>query len=271
MQTLQYIREFFGQKIWQEDLSKIGRSRRYAIRLLRSVVIAVREFVSDNCPLKASALTFYTMLSIVPIIALLFGIARGFGLEQRLESELQADIAYNQKAIQYIFDLSVKLIESTSGTFVAGAGMVVLIWALMRLVGQIELSLNDIFEVRSGRSILRKFTDYLSMTLVAPVLIVLTGSVSVYISTSLSSAASEHSFLAIIDPLVRFLVGLVPILTTMLLFTFTYIVLPNTRVRLSAAMFGACFAALANARFMILDSFPRGRPCPWAGHLLFSA
>ena len=245
MMMIERIRTFINEGIWQVDLARMKGPRKIIFRLLRSLVIAVRDFKQDNCQLKASALTFYTLLSIVPVIALLFGIAKGFGLEKKLQAQIMTDNPYNQEILNYVFNFANNMLENTKGGVIAGLGVVILLWSVMKLIGNIEESFNDIWELKNSRTLIRKFSDYMSILLVAPILVILSGSVTVFISTVVTSAAESFEILGIFGPLIYVLLNLLPLMFATLLFSALYMILPNTTVNWSAALFGGFIAAVA--------------------------
>lgn len=245
MKIINRFNQFVDKEIWQIDLNRVRGPRKHGIRLVRTLVIAIRDFKRDNCQLKASALTFYTLLSIVPVIAMLFGIAKGFGLEKKFETEIKSDISYNQEIIGYVFDLANSMLQNTKGGVIAGIGVILLFWSVMKLMGNIEQAFNDIWEIKSARTMVRKFTDYLAIILVAPILTIISGSATVFISMQLTSAASSIEILGFFGPVIYIFLNLLPFIITVLLFTGIYMILPNTKVNFSAAFFGAFIAAIA--------------------------
>ncbi|MGR9107934.1 MAG: YihY/virulence factor BrkB family protein [Gammaproteobacteria bacterium] len=232
------------EAIWGTDPAQVGRLRLGLIQSVRAVIIALRGFTTHHCYLQASALTFYTLLSIVPVIAMLFGIAKGFGFEKRLEAEFKSDLSYNQEVIDYVFDLATSMLENTQGGLVAGLGVAILFWSVMKVLGNIEEAFNEIWEVREARTWARKFSDYLSIMLLAPVLIIISSSISLVISTRVESATRSIEILGYFGPAIYFGLRFLRVFSTVALFALTYMILPNTRVNVSAALFGALFGTL---------------------------
>ena len=196
MMRISEIKSFLQREIWYIHLDKVGGIRHFFIKFMRALIIALRDFKKDNCQLKASALTFYTLLSVVPVIAMLFGIAKGFGFEKSLESEFKSDLSYNEEVINVVFEFANSMLENTKGGVIAGLGVALLFWAVMKVLGNIEAAFNDIWEVKSSRGWVRKFSDYLSIMLVAPILILLSSSITVFISTQVVSATARDPFLS---------------------------------------------------------------------------
>lgn len=250
MVKIEKLKSFLEREIWQMDLGKVKGSRHFVIKIVRTFIIAWRDFKKDNCQLKASALTFYTLLSIVPVIAMFFGIAKGFGFEKKLEEQFKTDISYNQEVIAYVFNFANSMLENTKGGLIAGFGVLILFWTIMKVLGNIEASFNDIWEIKISRSWVRKFSDYMSVILIAPVLIILASSIQVFIQTQISTSSLLIESLGIFGPLIYFLLGLMPFVLTTVLFTMIYIILPNTKVTFSSAFFGAIFGA---ALFLIVE------------------
>ena len=250
MSKIERVKNFLQREIWQIRLDKVSGIRHFAIKFIRSLIIAWRDFKKDNCQLKASALTFYTLLSVVPVIAMLFGIAKGFGFEKKLEHQFKTDLSYNQEIIAYVFDFANSMLENTKGGLIAGLGVALLFWTVMKVLGNIEAAFNDIWEIKSSRSWVRKFSDYMSIMLVAPLLTILSGSITVFISTQIVSATKSIELLGYFGPLIYLGLELLPVLLTVSVFTLLYVVLPNTRVKFSSAFFGAVFAGIV---FLIVE------------------
>lgn len=245
MSLIDKATNYLQREIWQIDLDKVIGPKKIGIRFIRSTIIAWRGFKEDQCQLKASALTLYTLLSIVPVIALFFGIAKGFGLEKRLEEEIKSDMSYNREIINYVFQFANSMLENTKGGLIAGLGVLILLWTVMKVIGNIEGALNDIWEIKKARSIIRKFTDYMAIVLVAPMLIILSSSITVFISTQMNSVVDGSSEVLDIGPVVYFIIQIIPFFISVLLYTGLYMILPNTRVNFISAFYGAIVAAIA--------------------------
>ena len=178
---------FVRYDIWRVRRLELPPGKSFFVKLLRVLILSIRGFDEDRCQLRASALTFYTLISIVPVAAMAFGIAKGFGFEKILESQLREKLAGHEAVFNNIVQFSSSLLENTKGGLLAGIGLVVLFWAVIKVLRQIEESLNDIWGVKEQRSIGRMFGDYLSIMLVCPVLILLSSSVTVFITASVTS------------------------------------------------------------------------------------
>ena len=222
--------------IWNTSISDISRGKSFLIRQLRIIVLAARGFMNDRVQLRASALTLYTMLSIIPFVAIAFGIAKGFGLDQRLQELLIKEFQTQPEVLTWILNQAGNAIQDTRGGYIAGVGLIILIWSVMSLLDQIESSFNHIWQIQVSRPWLRKFTDYLAIMLVAPIVLTLSSSITVFVTTELYSTTASLDF---IKPIVGFFIKLAPYLITWIGLTILFIIMPNTKVKFMPAVVSA--------------------------------
>ena len=228
--------QFVKQDIWRIRRTELPPGKSFFLNLLRILLLSIRKFGENKCQLRASALTFYSLISIVPVAAMAFGIAKGFGFEKMLEVQLRSRLSGQEEVLDKIIGFSHSLLESTKGGLLAGIGLVVLFWAVIKLLGQIEDSMNDIWGIRDRRSLGRTFSDYLSLMLVCPVLIILSSSVTVFITTQVTTIMEKITLLGAFSPFVFFALKLMPYTILWGLFTFIYIFMPNTKVRFTSGL-----------------------------------
>lgn len=211
-------------------------------RFIRIWVIAISEFNKDKCGEKASALTYFSVLSIVPVLALAFGIATLFGLEQYLNNELSKYFAGQEDVLKYMLTFAQKMLSTSSGGIISGISAVFLIYAVGRLMNNIEVAFNHIWNTKKGRSLRRKVTDYISVILLGPLILIISNSLSFYISTSIEGLTTTISLLGYFKPMMLVFIKLVPyVLMWFLLFLF-YIVFPNTLVKSTPALVAGVLA-----------------------------
>ncbi len=228
------ISNFFKERLWQADLNDLSPLRRRLYHHLRIVYVAVKAFIDNHCLLLASALTYTTLLSLVPLLALMFSILKGLGVQNRLEPILLEKLsAGSEQVISQI----VRYIDRTNVKTLGALGLVGLIVTAISVIGNIERALNKIWGVEKTRSLGRKFSDYLSILLTCPILIVaalgLTGSIQ---SATLVRAIPGATHLVLL------LAHLSSYLLLWTALTFVYGYLPNTRVALRSAIFGGIIA-----------------------------
>ena len=199
-------------------------------------------FGASEGQLRASALTYYTLFAIVPVFALVFGVAKGFDLDKWLKQALTEKLSEHGEILNWIYNFADTTLRETKGGLVAGIGALILCWSVVKMIGNIESAFNRVWQVKKSRTIFRKFTDYLSFLVIAPVLLLAASSATVIVSRILRELTEKHTLLSYSRPIVEFGIQCVPFFLAWLLFTFVYIFLPNTRVKFSAALFGGVIA-----------------------------
>lgn len=256
-QRLGRVRDFFAEGIRRPGPGGDGLSHSRALltRLLRIVSTALREFIADQGTLRASALTFYSLLSIVPLFAVLFGIAKGFGLEKTLEKRLVEQLVGQEEVLERVLGFARNLLENTRGGVIAGVGVLVMFWSAVKVIRQIESALNAMWEVKRPRRLARRFADYLAVLLCAPILFLAAGSASVFAGAQFEALAARFAALATLGPLVQSALRLMPLVLMWALFALFYKAMPNTPVRLSSACYGAAAAAVLYlaVQWLIID------------------
>jgi membrane protein len=230
------IIHFITTDIWRIRLKDISRSKSFFLKQLRIILLAVRGFDEDRCQLRASALTFYSLLSIVPVIAILFGIAKGFGFQEVLEKELLQNFSAHEAVLVQVMEFAKSLLETTQGGLIAGIGLLVLFWTVIKVLGSIERSFNNVWGVKSPRPWSRKFTDYISVLLIAPILFILASSIMVFITSQVTFITEKFALLGFFSSVIFFLLKLLPYCIVWILFTFIYIFMPNTKVRFTSGL-----------------------------------
>lgn len=236
---------FFRAGIWQLRLKELDPARQTVVKYMRVLLVASRGFVDDRCPLRASALTFYSLLSIVPVMALAFAVAKGFGLQHMFEKELLAQFAGQEAVINQAIDYARTLLDQTQGGLLAGIGAAALVWAVIKVLNNIELSFNDIWGNIAPRSMGKKFSDYLSVMLVAPLLLILSGSATVLVVTQVTAIMEKIFFLGWFAPVIMTGMQLLPYVFAWLLLSFVYGFMPNLRVSAASCLFGGIIAGTA--------------------------
>ena len=238
MDKIKQLNQFLSTDIWRIRTHQLPKSRSFWINQLRIFLLAFRRFSEDNCQLRASALTFYTLLSIVPVLALAFGFARGFGFDQMLQEQIIAKMPGQEEAVQKIIGFANTFLENTKSGVIAGAGVLLLIWTVMKVLSNIEQSFNEIWGIKKGRAFGRQFSDYLAMLLVGPLLLIVSSSMTVMITSKTGFVAEKLAYLGPVGGLILYAFHFLPYVVMWALFTFLYIFMPNTTVTWRAALIG---------------------------------
>jgi membrane protein len=248
---LKQIVNFVKTDIWRIRLKDFSGSKLFFIRNLRVIILAVRGFIEDKCKFRASALTYFSLLSIVPVFAMMFGIAKGFGMEAKIRDEITRRFPVKQSVGEGIdvgtgIDVGEKIIafaesmlkhvEDASGSLVAGIGTILLFWTIIRLLGNIESSFNGIWGIKRPRHIGRKFSDYLSVMLVCPIMLVMSSSLTLAIRGQVEKIEARFEIFSTIGPFIFFLLKFSPYVTIWVVFTFLLMFMPNTKVKFSSGI-----------------------------------
>lgn len=237
--SIKKLVEFISHRIWKIRISKVDKQQGFLIKQLRVISLAIKGFNEDNCLVSATALTFYTLFSIVPILALVFAIAQGFGYEKTLQEQILSSYPEYSSILSNAFVYANSMLATTRGGVIAGFGILLLLWSVMKLLISIENSFNDIWEVKRGRSWVRKTTDYLTIMLVSPLLLIVSGGLTVAIQTKIGSW--DFHMLGFLG---TFLVNIIAYLLLAGVFAFLYVVLPNTKVNFKPAFTAAIVATI---------------------------
>ena len=209
--------------------------------IYNTLVYAVKFFTEERVIAKAASLTYNTLLAIVPVLAVVFAIARGFGYNKYIEVWFREALASQPQAADVIVGwVNSYLVHTKSGIFL-GVGLLFMLYTLIMLVSNIEQTFNEIFQVRNSRSLLRTFPAYLAIFFLLPILIVLSTGLSVFMAT----IADHAPDILMLSSVVRQLIDLLPYVLMSLVFIALYVLMPNTRVKVRHAIVPGILAGVA--------------------------
>jgi len=223
-------------------LESLSPKKSFLLRQVRIIILAFRGFDENKCALRASFLTFYSLLSVVPFAALVFGIAKGFGIQKYLESELIEKMKGQEKIFGYIISFANTALEDVKGGFITGLVIVVFIVLIVGLLSNIEKSFDEIWGVRQSRTIGRRLSNYLSILFVAPILFIISSHIIVIITARIIYFAQSVDLLGPVNPLVMMALNILPLCVVWLIFIFIYVFMPNTKVNWSSGILGGIVA-----------------------------
>ena len=207
----------------------------------RRLMLAVRFFTAKRVVGEASALTYSTLLAIVPILAVVFAVARGFGYNKYIEIWFRNSFSSQPTVADTIIGfVNSYLVHTRSGVFL-GVGLVVMLYTVLMLVMTIERSFNSIWQVKRPRSLFRTFTDYMAMLFLCPIAIVLISGFNFFMAT----IAGSMPYITVLTPTVRFFINLSPYVIMSLLFIGLYVFVPNTHVRITHCIVPGILAGIA--------------------------
>ncbi|MBQ0057933.1 MAG: YihY/virulence factor BrkB family protein [Bacteroidales bacterium] len=240
--------KFLTYDVWRMTAENVSGTFRYFISIIKALFLSVRFFLADRMMEKASALTYYTMLSIVPLFAMILGIAKGFNVQDLLQESLAHAETGQDETITYIFRFADSYLEHAKTGVIMGLGIVMLIWVIYSLIGNIEAVFNGIWQQKKGRSTVRKVTDYLSIMIVIPILIFLVCGLQIASHTFLSSGILDETLSATL----RFILRWVPYILIIIVFTLVYMVIPNAKVKFTNALVAGAVAGVGFLAFQNL-------------------
>lgn len=216
------------------------------VNVIKTVNLTVRTFMSTDLQSQACALTYRTLLAIVPALALVFAIGRGFGFQNLLQTQLFSYFPSQHKALEMAFSfVDSCLAQASEGIFV-GVGIVFLLWTIISLLDSVEMSFNQVWGVAVDRSLFRKVTDYLAICIILPIIMICSGGMQILMSNAIQKLLPFE----FISPFIEFLLDCVSFLLAWLFFTGAYMLIPNAKVKFKNA-FPA--GALAGTAFQVLQ------------------
>lgn len=209
--------------------------------LYLSIKLLYTRINQDRLFREASALTYQSFLALVPMLAVLFGIAKGFNLDQVLENWIRVELKDHQEILSYFLQFSQTTLQEASGGIIAGIGTFFLLFTAVRLLSAVETTFTSMWGFHHGRSFVRKVSDYLALLLVCPVLLAVSGSATIFATTQLTTLTGSF---ATAKPLVTSLIGLFPFLTSAVLFSLILFAMPCAPVRFRSALIAGAIASI---------------------------
>ena len=227
--------------IWQVQREDISPLRYLLYEVIKKVLLAVEYFTTKRMMDSAAALTYSTLLAIVPIMAVVFAIARGFGYNKYIETWFREALSSQPQVAEAIIGfVNSYLVHTKSGIFL-GIGLLFMLWTVIMLISNIEKAFNDIWQVSTPRSIFRTITDYMAMFLLAPIIIVVTSGISIMMATFANGIGET----LIVGPTLRFFLRLLPYIIMSGVFIALYVFMPNTKVKIKSAIIPGILAGVA--------------------------
>jgi len=232
-------------RLRKAGVERIKRSKPFWIRQGRIGYLLFKGITKDNIYIKASALTFFSILSVIPLVALAFGIAKGFGLSDELRAQIIMQFHNQEQVMNWVLDFANNTLEQTSGGWLAGIGVTFLFYSVWQLLSYVESIFNSIWRVEETRVWYRQITNYLAVIILVPALFIASSSVTVFATTKLTDILSRSDMLDDLKPVVSFLVQLIPFILLFTLSTAAFLAMPNTRVKIRSALFAGLVAGIA--------------------------
>ena len=239
---------FFGEGMWTVRLERSHLATRAFIRTLRVFALAVQGFLKNGCAKSAAYLTYYSLLNIVPLLAVAFAVSKGFGLEKLIENriiQLAQDANWQADATDQLLRFSQSLLQETKGGVIAGIGVILLFYTVISILGKIEETLNATWNVKRARTLGRKIGDYLTLMMLAPILFIMSSSITVFVASKLKDLITNYAVLGPFSGVILFSMKVFSYLSIWLLLMVLYVLMPNTRVKPRSAFVGGVVGGTA--------------------------
>jgi membrane protein len=226
--------EYFQQEFWNPKQK--SKSKNFFHKVLRILFASIRDFIDDKCFDKASTLTFYSLLSIIPLVAIGFGIAQELGFADRFTEQVKAQL-YNQPQVaEKIIEFSDSTLKTTKGNIIAWFGFIILLWTVFRMIGNIGSSFDEIWNVKNSLTLWQQVKRYIPMIFLFPIFLVGSSTIIIFMSTKAILAFKSIEVLNYFSPFIEFIFQWIPYLVSWGLLSFIYIYLPNTKVSWKAGI-----------------------------------
>lgn len=227
---------FFTDTIFRRDASEYRNPVvRWLVQQYKLLFYTARGLIEHGTIVRSAALTFYTLMSIVPIAAVIFAVVKGFGLADGLLDNLYAAVPQHPEIVDYLVGFAERALARTQGGVVATVALVMLFWAVISVFGSIESAFNNIWEVKATRSITRQYTDYITVVVIVPLLWIAAHALGIYVQDTLSL---DGSLLSVI------LTKAASMLMVCVIFAILYMAIPNTKVRFGSALTAGIVAGM---------------------------
>ena len=225
-----FMFRFIRRGLWQPTT---GRVRSVLVGMTQRLVVTTRLFVREDLYYRASALTYSSMFAVVPILAIVFAIAQGFGLGEYIESSIRDSIAAKPEIADVVVGFVKSYLTHTHSGIFLGFGLLVLLWSLLSLTGSIESVFNDIWQVKRKRPALRMITDYTAVFFLLPVFIIVSSGLSILAYTVADKIIPN---VMILRPMAVEMVQMLPYVFVCGFFTALFAFMPNTKVSFRSAI-----------------------------------
>lgn len=244
MNSLKQFINFIRKNLWSIPEGEISKLNRIVLGQVRVVAIAIKGAITDNIFQKASALTYYTLWALIPVLSLFFGIAKGFGFQDVIQNLLLKQFATQPEIANQINELVGKYLETLRGGFLVGIGIVILLWSVINVLNQVETVFNDIWQNPKSRSFIRKITDHVGLLILMPVFVIITSGANLFVLSYVDVFVDKFGMEVVIAPLATVFAKVLPYVLYIIMFTVIYLVIPNVRVKFTSALIAGLFVGI---------------------------
>ncbi|MCQ2334348.1 MAG: YihY/virulence factor BrkB family protein [Paludibacteraceae bacterium] len=232
--TIKQIYKFISKDVWRITAEDAGRGKSILVGTIKTLILSVKGYNTNDIGMRANSLSYSMMFAIVPILALIFAIAKGFGFENVIHDFLDKSFLrnYGYGLVNTIMEFVERYLETAQGGAFIGVGIFVLLWAVYSFFRNVEMSFNKIWQVEQSRSILRQFTNYITVLLMIPIIIIASSGASIFMNSH-----AAHEGICALSPARELILKVAPWVTSWLIFILIYKTIPNTQVKWSSTIF----------------------------------
>lgn len=235
MATWQDIQRFIQYDLWRRTSNELTGFKRIVFGVLKTLILVIRGFSSKQLNMTANALTYNLVFAVIPILAMVLAIAKGFGFSEVIETHLGQSMLGETQIMPEIMGMVNRYLETAQGGAFIGIGLLILIWAVYSFFRNVEQSFNAIWDVKQSRSVVRQLTTYIAVLFLVPVLVIATSGVSILIHTTMEAVPLLDKVSHWHSSIVR----LVQFMVAWAVFLWMYMAIPNTKVHFRSAVFPA--------------------------------
>lgn len=238
MISWQDIKQFIEYDLWRRTSSELQQSRRtkrVGFGVLKTIILVIRGFNSKQLNMTANALTYSLAFAIVPILAMILAVAKGFGFSEMIENQLQQSMLGETNLVPTVMEIVDRYLETAQGGAFIGIGLLILIWAVYSFFRNVEQAFNSIWDVKKSRSVVRQLTTYIAVLFLVPVLVVTTSGMSIFVHSTVESLSAFK----VLDEYHGTMVRILQFLIVWVIFLWMYMAIPNTKVHFRSAIYPA--------------------------------
>ncbi len=240
---------FVTYDMWHIDTEHYSKRDAFLIKQLKIFTIAIRRFFEDKVSIRSSALSYYSLTAVVPIVAVLFAVAKGFGISDMLRESLNQNFGDYTEVIDFLMQFADNAIANTRTGVLSSLSIIFLLWSVVKVLNNIESAFNDVWQVKRPRPMARKFADYFAFILIVPIFLAASSSLSVFFRYHVGSWTQD---VPVLEHLGTLSGTLLPFALVYIVLTFVYVTVPFTKVKIGPAFIAAIIAGTA---FQLTQNF----------------
>ena len=238
----QKLVQFLSHDIWHVDSAAYGRRKALALRYLKIIILTFRSFSMNRAGIQAAALTFFTLIAIIPFVAVVFAITQGFGYAKEFNDLIYYNFAEQEDVVHWVLQFAQNLLETGKEGFFGIVGFVFFFVSILWVMASVEQSFNRVWQVKNNHSLARKILMYLSLIILSPLIIA--GAFAIPLSYHRVIAGLGLDYISI-SSLVSFMGRMILFVFVGLFFFLAFKLIPNTKVRIMPAINAAIIITLA--------------------------